>query len=96
MKQFALLLVLSLLGACGRVQSTPEPIVVVQQVAVPVVGACVPKGLGPEPTYVDTDEALRSAKEGPVRFQLLVRGRAQRDGRLREIEPIVKGCPKEN
>ena len=85
-----------LLAACGaHPRSTPEPIVVVQQVAVPVVGACVPKGLGPAPEYVDSDAALIAAKEGPVRFQLLVQGRAQRDGRLREVEPIIAGCPKE-
>ena len=85
-----------LLAACGgHPRSAPEPIVVVQQVAVAVVGACVPKGLGPAPEYVDNDAALKAAKEGPVRFQLLVLGRAQRDGRLREIEPIIEGCPKE-
>lgn len=85
-----------LLAACGaHPRSAPEPIVVVQQVAVPVVGVCVPKGLGPAPEYIDNDAALKAAKEGPVRFQLLILGRAQRDGRLREVEPIIAGCPKE-
>lgn len=95
MKQLALLLTLPLLGACAHLNRIPEPIIVTQQVAVAVVGACVPKGLGPEPTYVDSDEALRSAKEGPVRFQLLTVGREQRAGRLRELEPVIRGCPKE-
>lgn len=86
-----------LLGGCGaKIVSTPEPIVVTQDVAVAIAGACVPKGLANEPAYPDTDAALLEAPEGPVRFQLLVLGRAQRIARLLEIEPVIRGCPKEN
>ncbi len=91
----ALVAALALAACGGRPQSTPEPLVIIQEVIVPIVGACVPRGLGDEPAYSDTDAALIAAPEGAVRFQLLVIGRVERQARLKELEPVVKACPKE-
>lgn len=85
---------LGLAGCGSHVASTPEPIIITHVVNIPVVGACVPKELGDAPSYVDDDTSLKTAKDGAVRFQLLVAGRAQRTARLSELEPVVKGCPR--
>jgi hypothetical protein len=91
------LLPLTLLAACGgHPKSAPEPLVVVREVNIPVVGTCVPSSLGDAPDYADTDAALKSAPDGAVRYQLLFAGRGQRTARLNELEPVVKGCPKAN
>lgn len=85
-----------LLAGCGdKIVSAPEPLVVVKEVVVPGPPVpCVPKTLKDEPAYVDTNEALKNAPDGAVRYQLIIAGRAQRIGRLGELEPVVKGCPK--
>lgn len=97
---FALLTALAL-SACGAKQvARPEPITVPVEVMVPVAQPCVPDALGPAPSYVDTKEALLAA--GPIsdmsaivkRYQLLIAGRAQREARLNEVEPIIAGCPR--
>ena len=85
-----------MLAGCGeRIESTPEPLVVVKEVVIPGPPVpCVPKALGDEPAYADTNEALKNAADGAVRYQLIIAGRAQRISRLGELEPVVKGCPK--
>jgi hypothetical protein len=90
----ALILLLALAGCTSHVQSTPEPIVVIQKVNVPVVAGCVPRTLGAAPDYVDTNSALRLAPDGAVRYQLLIAGRLQRGDRLNELELVVRSCPK--
>ena len=82
------------LSACAT-QGLPEPIIKIVEVKVPVPQPCVPKTLGGEPTYIDTDDALLKANGADVRYQLIYAGRLQRIGRLGELEPVVKSCPKE-
>lgn len=94
MKKFIILIGLAAAACGGEVQSTPEPIVVPQQVAVAVDSPCVPDSLGPKPTYSDTTPALRAAADAAERLQLLYAGRAQRQSRLNEIEPIIAACPR--
>ena len=85
------------LSACfgsGKPVQIPEPIIVIKEVNVPVVGACVPAGLGGIPLYLDTAADLLAAKSAAVRYQLLVAGRTQRINRLKEVEPVIAGCPR--
>lgn len=77
------------LGACA---STPEPKIVTREVKMPVVTPCVPKGLGAEPSYPDTDAALKAAGGAADRYGLLAAGRALRQQRLAEVEPIIRAC----
>lgn len=95
MKKLFLIPLLALAGCTTTREITPEPIVVVQEVIVPGPPVpCVPRNIGDAPAYVDSKEALLSASEGAVRYQLLIAGRAQREARLSELEPVVRGCPK--
>jgi hypothetical protein len=80
-------------AACKTV--TPEPVVRTVTVNVPVPQACVPKGMKGPPVYVDSDDALRKAKDAAERYQLLYGGRIQRVARLGEVEPVIASCPKE-
>lgn len=92
--KFLLPLLLIPLAACASNKSRPEPIVVPQKVTVPVAGDCVPASLGTAPDYVDSNDALRAAADAAERYQLLWAGRAQRTGRLNELEVVVAGCRK--
>lgn len=94
MKALALLLLLPL-AACKTTGDVPPPVIQTVEVAVPVPMPCVPKELGGPPAYVDTDEALRNAPDAAARYKLTYAGRLQRIGRLGELEPVVKSCPKE-
>lgn len=86
------------LAACGAkdIKSpSSEPVVVVKEKAVGVDAPCVPDTLRPAPEYVDTAQALRSlGNKIDERLQLLYAGRAQREARLNELEPIVDSCPR--
>jgi hypothetical protein len=82
------------LAACAS-NEKPEPIIQTVEVLVPVPQPCVPKELGGAPVYVDTNEALLKAKDAAERYRLVYAGRLQRQGRLNELEPVVKSCPKE-
>lgn len=64
------------------------------ETAIPVGSPCVPSNLGTEPTYPDTDEALRVAADAAERYQLTAAGRKLRIARLNELEPVVAGCPR--
>jgi hypothetical protein len=77
--------------ACAT-KAPPEPVVRTVEVKVPVPVACVPASLGAPPAYVDTDAALKSAAGPEDRFQLLAAGRIQRNQRLAQVEPVIKGC----
>lgn len=79
------------MAACAT-QAPPEPIVRTVEVKVPVPVACVPDGLGEPTAFVDTDAALKSAAGPEDRFQLLAAGRVQRNQRLAQVEPVIKGC----
>lgn len=94
MNKLLLLIPVALFAAsCKTV--VPEPIVKTVYVNVPVPQPCVPKSLGAPPVYVDSDDALRKAKDAAERYQLLYGGRIQRVARLGEVEPVVASCPKE-
>lgn len=95
MKNLVILIGLIALTACGTTaQVRPEPIVVPQPIAVAVDAPCVPDTLGKPPVYVDSKAKLVAAADAAERMQLLYAGRAQRDARLNEIEPIIDGCPR--
>lgn len=100
MKLIYIMPLVLLTAACAGKQARPEPIITTVEVPVPVPQPCVPNTLKDPPEYVDSKEALRAAgssmdlKAVAKRLQLLYAGRAQREARLNEIEPIVKGCPR--
>lgn len=81
-----------MLTACGTAR--PEPVVRTVEVRVPVYTSCVPKNLGPAPTYVDSDEALRQAAGPDERYRLVIAGREQRKARSGEVEPVIDLCRK--
>lgn len=94
-----MLLILGVVGvsvaACATTRTPPEPIIKTVEVVVPGPPLpCVPKELGPPPTYVDSDEALRNAAGPAERYQLIYAGRVQRNARLGEVEPVVASCPR--
>lgn len=93
MKKLTLLLPMFLLAACATTK--PQPVVETVEVKVPVAAPCVPKDLGGQPTYVDSDEALLNAKDPAERYKLIYAGRLQRMARLMVLEPVVLACPKE-
>lgn len=71
----------------------PEPVIVTQEVKVPVALPCVPENYKRErPDYVDSDEALKAAIDAAVRYQLLWSGREQRKAREAENEAALSGC----
>ena len=94
MKTLLLPLMLGL-AACAGKTPPPEPIIQTVEVQVPVPQPCVPKTLGGVPTYVDSDAALKNAKDGAERYRLVYAGRLQRIARLGEVEPVIKSCPRE-
>ena len=94
MRLFIALPAIALLSACGGVKSTPEPIIVPQEVVVPVAIGCVPANMSAPPVYPDTDDALKAAIDAAERYQLLYAGRKVRVARLSEIEPVIATCPK--
>lgn len=79
----ALILFALLLASCntvGKPKPVAEPIVVVQEVRVPVAVPCDPD-IGPDPAYLDSDAALAAAGDLFDRVKLLLAGRGQRIGR---------------
>lgn len=96
MKTLFLIPLILLAGCASKPVARPEPIIVPgPPVVVAVDAPCVPKTLKGPPTYVDTKDALVRALDAAERLQLLYAGRAQREARLNEIEPVVEGCPRE-
>lgn len=87
MKPFAILPLLAL-AACAHV----EPRIVTRDVLVPVATSCVPEGLGPEPSYPDTADALKAARDAAERYLLMAQGRELRIARAAEVEPVIAAC----
>lgn len=95
MKRVSIAATLLLLAGCGpKVVTAPPPIVVPTKVVVPEVGPCVPANLPSSPSYPDTRETLRAAKDAAERYHLMGAGWPLRDQRLKELEIVVAGCPK--
>jgi len=93
--KYVFLVAMLLAGCSTTAPKTAEPIIVPgPPVVVAVDAPCVPKELKPKPDYVDTKEKLLAALDAAERFQLLYGGRAQREARLNELEPIIEGCPR--
>lgn len=90
MKRLVLLLACSALTACAG--KTPEPEIRTQRVVIEKPVACVPANLGNAPTYPDTAEALRNARDLAERYLLLWAGRELREARLGETEPVILAC----
>lgn len=82
------------LGACASTRAAaPEPVIVTKEVKVAVPADCVPKNYDTKrPAYVDSNAALKTAKDAAERYQLLWGGRAQRIAREAENEAAISGC----
>lgn len=78
------------LAACARPE--PERIVVTQEIRVPVLVTCVPKGFARAPTYSDTDAAILATAGVDELLIKLIEGRLQRVNRLEDTEAVVDGC----
>ena len=76
-----------LLFTAASCATTPE--VRVEYVPVPVGVACIPRSIGDEREYSDSDEALRAAEDAAARFVILIMGREERKARLAEVEPVL-------
>lgn len=76
------------LTACA---STPAPRIEYRdvKVAIPVKCAINP---GQDPTYPDTDEAIKAAPDIAEKVRLLLAGRFLRIGREAELKAAVAGC----
>lgn len=77
------------LTACAH---TPEPKIVTQVVKVPVAAACIPSDLNLDPTYPDTDAALRATAGPDDMLTLLAAGRLLRVQTLAEWRAALKAC----
>lgn len=77
----ALILSALLLASCTSTpRPSPEPIVQIVEVKVPIAVPCDPD-IGPDPAYVDTAEAIAAAPDIFARTVLLLAGRIQRIAR---------------
>lgn len=82
---FIIVLAGALLAACGATKPpTPEPIIRTVEIRVPVPVQCQGE-IGPEPVYVDSDEALAAAPNIFEAMKLRIVGRLQRIDREREL-----------
>jgi hypothetical protein len=84
----ALILALAL-GGCLHNDAPPPP---PKKIYITVPTTCVPENLKSEPTYPDSDEALKAAKDGAERYLMVAAGRKLREQRLRELEPVIGAC----
>lgn len=92
MRASMLIVLTSMLAACGGGER-PEPRIEVREVRVPVPVPCqAAQRLGPAPTYPDTNEAVRSAPTIFEQVQLLLAGRALRIARGESLEEAVQAC----
>ena len=71
--------------ACG---TTPEPVIRVEQVLVPVPVSCVPDDFPPAPEYPDESEAQDRAEW----LALVLAGDTLRRDRLADVEAVIEGC----
>ena len=71
--------------ACG---TTPESIIRVEQVLVPVPVSCVPDDFPPAPEYPDESEAQDRAEW----LALTLSGDELRRDRLADVEAVIQGC----
>jgi hypothetical protein len=79
------------IAGCGSVPR--EPVVKIERVPVPVAVSCVPEGVvEAQPTYKDSDAALKAAPDMAERYRLLAGEHAVHQVRETELEAIVKGC----
>ncbi len=90
MKRLAILAALAVTACAGDpMRAPPGPKVVYLPGE---LRSCIPDGTPEEPTYPDTDAALRAAPDPATRYQLVVAGRALRAARSGVVEPLLKGC----
>lgn len=76
-----ILTVALLLVSCGsNPRPSPDPVVRIVEVKVPIATDCAPD-IGPEPVYADTAEAIALAPDIYARTVLLLAGRLQRIAR---------------
>ena len=87
MKFPALVLSAAVLTGCASA-SVPPPTIVKVPVPVPCVSEDFPKA----PTYADTREALRAARDVDEFTRLLAAGWPVRDARLTALEAAVEAC----
>lgn len=78
------------LAACASPQA-PEPQVQIRTVTVPVPVKCSADP-GPEPQYADSAQAIAAAPNIFELAKLYAEGRAQRIGRLIELQAANAGC----
>jgi hypothetical protein len=78
------------LPACATTVA-PQPIVRTVTVNVPVPCPALVE-LGPEPAYVDTDNALRAAPDLFSRVKLLLQGRLTKTARLAQYAAAKASC----
>lgn len=76
------------LAGCG---TPPTPRIEVREVKIPVAVACAADP-GPDPTYPDTDEALRNVPDVATGVRLITAGRLLRDARIGELKAALAGC----
>ena len=87
---FPLSLLCLMIAGCTQ---TPEPVVRVQTVNVPVPVRCNARTqLGPRRQFSDSAEAIRNAGSVGRRGQLLLIGREERDARIEVLENVIDIC----
>lgn len=84
-RTIALSLAALTLTACG---TTPEPIIRIQEVMIPVPVSCVPEKLPPAPEYPDPEAATDRAEW----LALTLSADELRRSRLADLEPVIERC----
>jgi hypothetical protein len=88
----AVWLVIAAVWGLAGCATAPEPVIKTVEVKVPVAVSCVPANLRQEPSYPDTDAALRATAGPDDLIKLLGAGRLLRNQWLREVRPVLKAC----
>jgi hypothetical protein len=82
------------LAACETgPRTTPEPVIQIQRVEVPVPVPCgAREAVGPRRSFPDSDQALRNARNLAERVALLLAGRELREDRVETLETAIDTC----
>ena len=89
----AVVLAYGLAGCAPHLEVSSPPALTEPEVRiVEVPRQCVPDGLGPAPTGLETKETLAAIADGPTRYVRLAADWAARVARMAEVEPVVVAC----
>jgi hypothetical protein len=82
---------LTFLTSCGSTPKPPEPVIITQEVRVPVTIPC-PVEMPAEPSEIVSDQELKDAPDAAARYQLLASERAPKNVYIRALRDALSVC----